>query len=133
MALLCVVVLAVWLPDFDLPLGNSDDGRLVARPGLQARNFWELGPLESGFGARTDPYVRTGFDVEPRSAPPIAAVSYAHHPPLPTLVAAASVGMLGDNLAALRIVAFCIGAATVAFMAALLRGCGLCWGPTCSR
>ena len=129
-ALLCVVVLAVWLPDLDLPLGNSDDGRLVGRAGLQARNFWELGPLESGFGARTDPYVRTGFDVEPRSDPPIAAVSYAHHPPLATFIAAASVGILGDNLAALRIAAFCIGAAAIAFMAVLLRGCGLRWGPT---
>ena len=53
--LLCLAVLVLWLPDLDLPLGNSDDGRLVGRAGLQARNFWELGPLESGFGARTDP------------------------------------------------------------------------------
>ena len=128
--LVCLAVLVLWLPDLDLPLGNSDDGRLVGRAGLQARNFWELGPVESGFGARTDPYVRTGFDVEPRSDPPVAAVSYAHHPPLQTFIAAASVGILGDNLAALRIAAFCIGSATIAFMAALLRGCGLRWGPT---
>ena len=128
--LLCVVVLAVWLPDLDLPLGNSDDGRLVARSGLQARNFWELGPVESRFGARIDPYIRSGFDVEPRSAPPLSAVSYAHHPPLGVFIAAGSVGLLGDNLAALRVVAFCLGAATIAFMAALLRACGLRWGPT---
>ena len=107
--LVCLAVLVLWLPDLDLPLGNSDDGRLVGRAGLQARNFWELGPLESAFGARTDPYVRTGFDVEPRSDPPVAAVSYAHHPPLQTFIAAAAVGILGDNLAALRIAAFCIG------------------------
>ena len=125
-----LAVLILWLPDLDLPLGNSDDGRLVGRAGLQARNFWELGPLESGFGARLDPYVRTGFDVEPRSEPPVAAVSYAHHPPLSTFIAAASVGILGDSLAALRIAAFLIGSATIAFMAALLRGCGLRWGPT---
>ena len=128
--LVCLAVLVLWLPDLDLPLGNSDDGRLVGRAGLQARNFWELGPLESGFGARTDPYVRTGFGVEPRSEPPVAAVSYAHHPPLPTFIAAASVRVLGDNLAALRIAAFFIGSATIAFMAALLRSCGLRWGPT---
>ncbi|MCY4425232.1 MAG: hypothetical protein OXC06_19390 [Acidimicrobiaceae bacterium] len=129
-ALVCVAVLVLWLPDLDLPLGNSDDGRLVGRAGLQARNFWELGPLESGFGARIDPYVRPGFGAEPRSDPPIAAVSYAHHPPLTTFIAAASVGVLGDSLAALRIAAFCLGAATIAFMAALLRGCGVGWGPT---
>ena len=128
--LVCLAVLVLWLPDLDLPLGNSDDGRLVGRAGLQARNFWELGPVESGFGARTDPYVRSGFDVEPRSEPPVEAVSYGHHPPLTTFVAAASVGILGDNLAALRIAAFLVGSATVAFMAALLRGCGLRWGPT---
>ena len=129
-ALVCLAMLAVWLPDLDLPLGNSDDGRLVGRSALHARNFWELGPLESDFGARIDPYVRPGFGAEPRTEPPVAAVTYAHHPPLQTLVASWSVGLLGDNLAAVRIAAFFMGAATIAFMAALLRACGLRWGPT---
>lgn len=128
--LVCLAVLVLWLPDLDLPLGNSDDGRQVGLIGLQGRNFWELGPLESDFGARIDPYVRPGFGVEPRSDPPVAAVSYAHHPPLTIFMGAASVGILGDNLAALRIAAFLVGSATVAFMAALLRGCRLRWGPT---
>ena len=127
---MCLAVLVVWLPDLDLPLGNSDDGRLVARSSLQARNFWELGPLESDFGARIDPYVRPGFGAEPRTEPPKAAVTYAHHPPLPVFVTIGSVGLLGDNLAAARIAAFFMGAATIAFMAALLRACGLRWGPT---
>lgn len=125
-----LAVLVLWLPDLDLPLGNSDDGRQVGLVGLHGRNFWELGPLESDFGARIDPYVRPGFGAEPRSDPPVAAVSYAHHPPLTIFVAAASVGILGDSLPALRIGAFLIGSATVIFMAALLRGCGLRWGPT---
>ena len=129
-ALVCLAVLAVWLPDLDLPLGNSDDGRLVGRSALHARNFWELGPLESDFGARIDPYVRPEFGAEPRTEPPVAAVTYAHHPPLQIFVAAGSVGLLGDNLAAVRIAAFCMGAATIAFMAALLRACGLRWGPS---
>ena len=129
-ALLCLAVLIVWLPDLDLPLGNSDDGRLVARTGLHARNFWELGPLESDFAARINPYVRDGFGAEPRAEPPVAAVTYAHHPPLQVFITTASTGLLGDNLAALRIVAFLMGSATVAFMAALLRTCGLRWGPT---
>ena len=129
MALVCLTVLVLWLPDLDLPLGNSDDGRLVGRSALHARNFWELGPLESDLGARVDPYVRPGFGAEPRTEPPVAAVTYAHHPPLQLFVAAGSVGLLGDKLPAVRIVAFCIGAATIAFMAALLRACGLRWGP----
>lgn len=128
--LVCLAVLILWLPDLDLPLGNSDDGRQVGLIGLQGRNFWELGPLESDFGARIDPYVRPGFGAEPRADPPVAAVSYAHHPPLTIFMGAASVGILGDNLVALRIAAFLVGSATVAFMAALLRGCGLRWGPT---
>ena len=41
----------------------------------------------------------------------------------------ASVGLLGDNLVALRLAGFVMGAATVLFMAALLRGRGLEWGP----
>lgn len=130
MVLVCLAVLVLWLPDLDLPLGNSDDGRQVGLFGLQGRNFWELGPLESDLGVRIDPYVRPRFGAEPRSDPPVAAVSYAHHPPLTTFIAAASVGILGDNLPALRIAAFLIGSATIIFMAALLRGCGLPWGPT---
>lgn len=130
MVLVCLAVLVLWLPDLGLPLGNSDDGRQLGLIGLQSRNFWEIGPLESDFGARIDPYVRPGFGAEPHSAPPVAAVSYAHHPPLTIFIAAGVVGILGDSPAALRIAAFLIGSATIAFMAALLRGCGLRWGPT---
>ena len=128
--LICVGVLALWLPDLTLPLGNSDDGRILARFGLQARNFWELGPVESGFGAVIEPFVREEYGVAPRTAAPAAAVTYAHHPPLPIFVAVASVGLLGDTVAALRIVPFAMGAATVAAMALLLRVQRVSWGPT---
>ena len=128
-ALIVLAVLAVWVPDLDLPLGNSDDGRIVAFSGLKARNFWDLGPLDSKWGARIDPFVRPEFDVAPRSDPPAEAVTYAHHPPLKEWISIASVGVLGDNLAALRVPAFLVGAATVAFMASLLRACDLRWGP----
>lgn len=128
-ALMAVAVLAMWLPDLNLPLGDSDDGRILARYGLQARNYWELGTAASDFGARVDPYIRSGFGVAPGEEPPDAAVTYAHHPPLQVFVTVASVGLLGDNLAALRLAGFATGAATVLFMAALLRGRGLEWGP----
>ncbi len=42
-ALIVVATLAIWVADINLPLGNSDDGRLVAFSGLHARNFWDLG------------------------------------------------------------------------------------------
>ena len=129
-ALICLAVLVLWLPDLDLPLGNSDDGRILGRFGLHARNFWELGPVESRFGAAVEPFIRAEYDVAPRSEPPLEAVTYAHHPPLQMLITVASVGLLGDNLPALRIVAFAMGAATVAFVALLLRVRGMAWGPT---
>ena len=122
-------MLALWLPDLDLPLGNSDDGRLVAFSGLHARSFWELGPLESRLGARVDPYVRPEFGVEPRAEPPVEAVTYAHHPPLKEFLSIGSAGLLGENLPALRVPIFLMGAATLLFMASLLRACALRWGP----
>ena len=129
-AVICLAVLVLWLPDLDLPLGNSDDGRILGRLGLHARNFWELGAAESRFGAVMEPFIRAEYDVVPRTEPPAAAVTYAHHPPLQIFITIASVGLLGNSLAALRIVAFCMGAATVAFMAVLLRVRGIAWGPT---
>ena len=128
-AAIAAAVLLLWLPDLNLPLGDSDDGRILARYGLQARNYWELGPAASDFGARVEPFIRSGFEVAPGAEPPDAAVTYAHHPPLQVFVTVASVGLLGDNLAALRLAGFAIGAATVLFMVALLRGRGLKWGP----
>ena len=118
-----------WLPDLNLPLGDSDDGRLLARFGMAARNFWELGPSESGFGARVDPYIRGEFGIEPGQPPTVEAVTYAHHPPLQVFVAILSVGLLGDSPGALRIAGFLVGAATVLFIAAVGRTAAMAWGP----
>ena len=123
-------MLALWLPDLYLPLGNSDDGRILARFGLQARNFWELGPFESQMGAVVEPYWRGEYNVAPRSTPPAEAVSYAHHPPLQLFISIVSFGVFGDNLFALRFAGFLLGTATVAFMAALLHVRELPWVPT---
>ena len=41
-----------------------------------------------------------------------------------------STGVLGDGAAALRVPSLLVGAATTVFMASLLRGRGLAWGPT---
>lgn len=129
-ALLALVVLAVWLPDLNLPLGDSDDGRILARFGLQARNFWERGAAESGYGALIEPYIRAEYGVLPGETPSREAVTYAHHPPLQTFATILSVGLLGDTLAGLRVIGFLMGSATVLFMVALLRVRGLHWVPT---
>ena len=122
--------MAVWLPDLGLPLGNSDDGRILGLFGLQARNFWELGAVDSRFGAVVEPYVRAVYDVAPRADPHPDAVTYAHHPPLQVLMSVVSTGVLGDSVAALRVPGLLVGAATAVFMASLLRSRGLAWGPT---
>ena len=127
---MAAALLAVWLPDLSLPLGNSDDGRILGLFGLQARNFWELGIVDSRFGAVVEPYVRAVYDVAPRADPPPAAVTYAHHPPLQVFMAVVSTGLLGDSAAALRVPSLLVGAATAVFMASLLRSRGLAWGPT---
>ena len=128
-SLIALIVLVAWLPDLNLPLGDSDDGRLLARFGMAARNFWELGPVESGFGARVDPYIRGEYGIEPGAAAPVEATTYAHHPPFQVFVTILSVGLFGDNPAALRIVGFLVGAATVLLMAAVGRTLGLAWTP----
>ena len=129
-ALIAAALVAVWLPDLGLPFGNSDDGRILGLFGLQARNFWDLGAVDSYFGAVVEPYVNPAYDVAPRADPPPVAVRYAHHPPLQVFMAVVSTGFLGDTTAALRVPGLLLGAATVAFMASLLRSRDLAWGPT---
>lgn len=129
-ALIAAALVAVWLPDLGLPLGNSDDGRILGMFGLQARNFWDLGAVDSYFGAVVEPYVNPVYDVAPRADPPPVAVRYAHHPPLQVLMAVVSTALLGDSTAALRVPGLLMGAATVVFMASLLRSRDLAWGPT---
>ena len=129
-ALIAAALVAVWLRDLGLPFGNSDDGRILGLFGLQARNFWDLGVVDSYFGAVVEPYVNPVYDVAPRAEPPPVAVRYAHHPPLQVFMAVVSTGILGDSTAALRVPGLLVGAATVAFMASLLRSRDLAWGPT---
>ena len=128
--LMAVATLAIWTLDINLPLGNSDDGRLLAFSGLHARNFWDLGLWESRLGALVDPFIRREFGVPPRALAPIEAVTYAHHPPLKEFLSILSAGALGDSLAALRVPIYLLGVSTLVFMASLLRACDLRWGPT---
>ncbi len=129
-ALVALVVLAVWMPDLNLPLGDSDDGRILARFGLQARNYWEHGASESGYGALIEPYIRAEYGVLPGEVPSREAVTYAHHPPLQTFTVILSVGLFGDSLVGLRVIGFLMGSATVLFMTLLLRVRGVPWVPT---
>ncbi len=127
--LITAATLAIWVADINLPLGNSDDGRLVAFSGLHARNFWALGPVESRLGAVVDPFIRPEFSVQPREPAPVAAITYAHHPPLKEFLSILSAGVFGDGPAGLRVPIYLLGVSTLVFMASLLRACDLRWGP----
>lgn len=126
--LIAVAILAIWVADINLPLGNSDDGRLVAFSGLHARNFWDLGLVESRLGARVDPFIRPEFGVVPRAEVPLEAVIYAHHPPLKEFLSILSAGAFGDSPAALRVPIILLGVSILLFMASLLRACNIGWG-----
>ena len=127
---IALATVAIWLADINLPLGNSDDGRLLAFSGLHARNFWDLGLWESRLGALVDPFIRREFGVPPRTVAPIEAVTYAHHPPLKEFLSILSAGVFGDGPAGLRVPIYLLGVSTLFFMASLLRACDLRWGPT---
>ncbi len=130
--LLCLGVFAMWIGDLGLALGNSDDGRILARFGLGARNFWDMGVFESRFGAVMAPYAQADGQhvVQLRVEPALASVTYAHHPPLQLFFSIVSVGAFGDSVSALRVMGFVLGSATVGFIAALLRFRQIAWGPT---
>lgn len=111
-ALLVVLIAATWLPNLDLPLGDSHHGRVLGRYGIQVRNLDSLGLVDSGFGTDWSPY---------------ASARYAHHPPLSNILYALSAWLFGQNAIALRLVGTLAGLATIPGLALLLRSMRLGW------
>ncbi len=92
-------VLISWLPQIGLPLGDSHEGRILARLGMQAANVWRLGLVGSGWGTVLQPYDANGI--------------YAHHPPLVNLLHVVAAGILGgDQPWHLRVPGYLAGLAT---------------------
>lgn len=116
LAVITVVVFATWLPHFNAPLGDSAEGRVLARFGLHVQNFWSLGPVESGFGTAMRPYV--------------FSTNYAHHPPFANFFELATSAVAGQGEWQLRLYGYVAGLATPWLLAALLRQLRIAWGPT---
>ena len=94
-----VAFLAVtWVRSFGLPLGNSHEGRVLGQFALHVRNFWDLGPAGSSFGADWAPF---------SDAP------YTHHPPLLTGLHLLVSAVVGQGLWQLKAISYLSGLATV--------------------
>ena len=94
-----VAFLAVmWARSFGLPLGDSHEGRIIGQFALHVRNFWDLGPSGSSFGAVWEPF---------------SDVPYTHHPPLLTGLHLAVSTVFGQGLWQLKAVSYLAGLATV--------------------
>jgi hypothetical protein len=110
------LIALTWVPNLDLPLGDSHHGRVLGRYGIQIRNLNTEGFTNSGFGTDWTPY---------------ASAPYAHHPPLSNLVYASSVWLFGLNATALRLVGTLAGLTTIPGLALLLRSMRLTAGQGC--
>ena len=98
-----------WWEILFLPLGDSHDGRINGRFGLQLRNLSEDGLAGSGFLS----------SIEPFSSQP-----YAYHPPLINVVHAMTEAVLGRGEWQLHLIGFVSGLLTVVALLWLARELG---------
>ena len=97
-AALTAFLAVTWARSFCLPLGDSHEGRIMGQFALHVRNFWDLGPSGSSFGAAWGPF---------------SEVPYTHHPPLLTGLHLAVSTVFGQGLWQLKAVSYLSGLATV--------------------
>ena len=97
-AALTAFLAVTWARSFGLPLGDSHEGRIMGQFALHVRNFWDLGPFGSSFGAAWGPF---------------SEVPYTHHPPLLTGLHLAVSTVFGQGLWQLKAVSYLSGLATV--------------------
>ncbi len=115
-ALIVLATLITWLPVMDLPLGDTNEGRILARLAIHAQNFWEKGPAGSAWATDFSPYQ--------------LVTNYAHHPPLTNLAHVVVAGTLGQAEWQLRLFGYMSGLATLVLIPAMLRALRVEWGPT---
>ena len=95
---LLAFLVVTWARSFGLPLGDSHEGRVLGQFALHVRNFWDLGPAGSSFGADWAPF---------SDAP------YTHHPPLLTGLHMLVSAVVGQGLWQLKAISYLSGLATV--------------------
>jgi len=107
---LAVMLAVSWWEILFLPLGDSHDGRIHGRFGLQVRNLLEGGLVDSSFLSSMEPF---------------ATQPYAHHPPLTNVIHATIGWLFGIGEWQLHLPGFLAGLATVGALIWLLRELGL--------
>ena len=95
---LVAFLVVTWARSFGLPLGDSHEGRIMGQFALHVRNFWDLGPSGSSFGAAWEPF---------------SDVPYTHHPPLLTGIHLMVSTVFGQGLWQLKAVSYLAGLTTV--------------------
>ena len=95
---LVAFLVVTWARSFGLPLGDSHEGRIMGQFALHVRNFWDLGPSASSFGAAWEPF---------------SDVPYTHHPPLLTGIHLMVSTVFGQGLWQLKAVSYLAGLTTV--------------------
>lgn len=114
-AAITAVVAATWAPWLTRRFGDNHLGRVHGRYALHARNLDDRGLVGADFGAAWAPFSQT---------------PYAHHPPLPNLLAWLFSILPGDGEWSARIGVYLLALLAIPAGAALLRGLGMRWGPT---
>ncbi|GAB3428014.1 hypothetical protein GCM10027569_70730 [Flindersiella endophytica] len=114
-----LVVALSWAPVLDAAYGDNHEGRVFARLALQIRNLDRMGLVGSHFGADWSPY--TSFEE--------SVTTYAHHPPLATLVSALFGLLPGDGEYQIRLGPYLLGVLAIPAAAWLLRALQVRWVP----
>jgi len=95
---LVAFLVVTWARSFGLPLGDSHEGRVLGQFALHVRNFWDLGPAGSSFGADWAPF---------------SDVAYTHHPPLLTGFHLLVSTVVGQGLWQLKAISYLSGLVTI--------------------
>ena len=96
--LLTLFLIVSWIPSYGIPLGNSHEGRVLGQFALHVSNFWELGILDSSFGASWEPF---------------SNIPYTHHPPLLTFLHLFNSSIAGQGLYQIKFISYFAGIATI--------------------
>ncbi len=112
-AALTALVAATWAITLAAPYADNHEGRVFSRFALQVRNLAEHGLVGSQFATDMAPYGQ----------------SYAHHPPLATILDVLFGALPGDGEYQMRLAPYLLGLLAIPAAAALLRAFDIAWTP----
>ena len=97
-SILALFLLVSWFPALGLPLGDSHEGRVLGQFALHMKNFWNLGVVDSSFGASWEPF---------------SEIPYTHHPPALTFLHVVVSTVVGEGLRQIKLISYVAGILTV--------------------